>query len=177
MNTLRSVLCALGVLATLASGCASTPARQAWSSGAGPRPTTPLEYNNWLTDMTGQLSSEAGAWAESFQQAMQTNDFSVLKPHRMRMESTLDRAEADVAALAPIGRGGEGFRDAFSAYLGIVRSTVQALVPAESLTASGVPAYGQQLQGALALEASALDLMKQRQREFAQLNGFEIAQE
>lgn len=173
MKSFHAVTVALVVALATLSACASSGGTTASSRAA-------IAYNDRFSDMTEAMGQVGTDWANAFNQARASRDFSGLRQHRERGDQLIANAIAEAQASTPVGVGGAAFRDSFVEFMHAEKRLVATLAEAESLpngaTDAQIEAFVARLSAAVAEDQVANERLTEAQRAYGANNDFTIAQ-
>ena len=145
------------------------------------QPTTALELNNIMADITDSLFMGGSEWGKAFRDAKKSGRYDLIKPYRVRMENFINRKIEYVLTLKDINNS-KPLRLAVIEFLSYEKRLLQeAFIPFESLKPSISKEEVQKLIDNLstlaAREKDMLAKVSEAQELYGVENGFAIEEE
>lgn len=140
------------------------------------QPSTALEMNEYIVEISDELYEKGMAWGEAFSLATDSRNFSALTPHRKEMEDFANQSISDLENLRDIG-GSYELRMAMISFLKYEKDLItNAFIPFESLNSESSQ---EEIDAALAKlttlseqETGELEKVNAAQERYARANGF-----
>jgi hypothetical protein len=145
------------------------------------KPTTALDLNNYLADITDSLFTGGREWGSAMVKAKETGNFSTLATSRKRLENFIERKRIDVVKMQDIN-GSEKLRLAMLDLLFIEAKMIkEAFLSFEKFNSQTTDADINKaiayLQEKATDEAVFVNEVRKAQDAYARKNGFTIEEE
>jgi len=141
-------------------------------------PTTPIEVNNFIVNITDSLHVQGNRWGTQLNEAIAAKEYSNLNKGLKDMQTFIDGKIKELSSFKDIGGSGD-LRKATLELLSYEKTMVtDGCMPYEKLTATStkddIDALNKNLITLAGKEGEYLEKMRKAQKDYAEKNNFKI---